>query len=308
MKKFFQYFGFNRMEQYGFIVFMGIVFLILLIPYFFKFLSMSEDISYNLIYFEDSQENNDGVTMFELSKNRYTNASEKSNIEDRKISYFNFDPNGLDVSSWARLGLSDKQIKVIKNYEAKGGRFYKKEDVAKMYVISERDYKRLEPYIKIADNRHVREDNKSISEAKFENRSLLKSDIRVNINTADTVEWKLLKGIGSAFANRIVKYREALGGFSSADQVAEVYGLPQETMESIKPNLYLDQNTSVRRLNINSISVENLTKHPYINKKQAQVIVNYRTQHGDFKNLESLTQIKSLDSVFLRKIGDYLEF
>lgn len=114
-------------------------------------------------------------------------------------------------------------------------------------------------------------------------------------------------GIGPAFAKRIVKYRDALGGFYSIDQLTEVYGLPPETFEIIKPKLVL-QMTSLTKININLLNANELSKHPYISRKQAQTIVNYRSQHGVFKNLESLSEIQSLDKEFLRKIGKYLEY
>lgn len=122
------------------------------------------------------------------------------------------------------------------------------------------------------------------------------------------MQWKLLHGIGSVLSKRIVKYRESLGGFHSIDQINEVYGLSLEIFEQIKPNLQINNETLIQRININLAAADELAIHPYINKKQAQTIVNYRNQHGNFKNLESLSQIKSLDNVFLRKIEYYLEY
>src|SRR5690606_10593866 len=65
-----------------------------------------------------------------------------------------FDPNNLPAEEWRKMGFSENQVKVIKNYEAKGGKFYTKKDVAKIYSISDEEYARIEPYIRIKpDNR-----------------------------------------------------------------------------------------------------------------------------------------------------------
>lgn len=109
-------------------------------------------------------------------------------------------------------------------------------------------------------------------------------------------------------ARRIINYKEALGGFVDMDQVKEVYGLPLATFDHIIVNLSIDKSNLVRKLNINLLDVDALAKHPYINKKQAHTIVNYRAQHGDFKKVESLSEIQSLNSDFLRKIEPYLEY
>src|SRR5204863_4153281 len=80
-------------------------------------------------------------------------ADKEENFSTNKLSitYFDFDPNNLSSENWKQLGLNDGQIRAIRNYESKGGRFRKKEDLKKMYVISEKDYARLEPYIKIQE-------------------------------------------------------------------------------------------------------------------------------------------------------------
>lgn len=305
MKKFFQYFGFNQIEQRGFLVLSALLILILFVPYFFKKLNSSEETQYELVYFEESSKANENAESDYSKAVHYSDNHLRSPKKDN-ISYFSFDPNQLDDSSWKKLGFTDSQIKVIKNYEAKGGRFYKKEDVAKIYVISTEDYKRIESYIVINNKKN---ENPEVSKSdKATKPTAAYKPLTIDINLADTSEWKVLKGIGSVLSKRIVKYRESLGGFYSVEQVREVYGLPIETFESIKANLDSPNNYMVKKININTSPVDELSKHPYINKKLAQTIVNYRTQHGDFKSFESLSQIQSLDHNFLRKIEHYLEY
>jgi competence ComEA-like helix-hairpin-helix protein len=64
--------------------------------------------------------------------------------------------------------------------------------------------------------------------------------VRIDINRADTTEWKRLKGIGSVLSKRIVKYRDKCGGFKSIEQLRKIYGLSEETYQSILPHLKMD--------------------------------------------------------------------
>lgn len=307
MKRFFLLFGFNRVEQYGFLVFTFLILIVLFVPYVLKYFGNDMTPSYELVYFEESKGDHDYASLdYTKSSKHYSKSNGDYAAKKRNIEYFNFDPNHLNEDSWSKLGFSPKQIKVIMNYQAKGGKFYKKEDLAKIYVISDADYKRIEPYINI-ETKKVNSIANSSEKTNTYKTSYEKKNIIIDLNSADTIQLQSLYGIGPAFAKRIVKYRDALGGFYSIDQLTEVYGLPPETFEIIKPKLVL-QMTSLTKININLLNANELSKHPYISRKQAQTIVNYRSQHGVFKNLESLSEIQSLDKEFLRKIGKYLEY
>lgn len=63
--------------------------------------------------------------------------------------------------------------------------------------------------------------------------------VRVELNSADTTELKRLRGIGSVLSARIVKYRTKLGGFSSVEELKNVYGLSDETYQSILPHVWI---------------------------------------------------------------------
>lgn len=275
MKKLYQYFGFSLVEQRGFLVLMGLIILTILFPYFLAFYHQKEEIHHQLITWEEEEspvnisQNYNGI---DYSKSVITK-TEKS-----KIVYFKFDPNGMSVEDWRKLGFTDRQIQGIKNYEAKGGKFYKKEDVAKMYSISDADYKRIEEYIVIKPKEQKPTYFKS--QPTYEPRVNAYENLIIEVNSADTSELKLLRGIGSVLANRVVKYRNALGGFYDIHQIKEVYGLPEQTFEEILPKLKLSQ--KVQQIKINEVDAATLARHPYISRKLAQQIVNYREQHGNY--------------------------
>jgi competence ComEA-like helix-hairpin-helix protein len=126
----------------------------------------------------------------------------------------------------------------------------------------------------------------------------------LDINRASIAEWQQLKGIGPAFAKRIVAFRDKLGGFYTVGQVAETFGLPDSTFQQIKPQLVPSQ--IVNKIKINTVSLEVLMTHPYIKRNIAQIILNYRAQHGPFAAPEDLYRIHALSKEAATKIIPYI--
>lgn len=303
MYKFFKYFSFNAAERNGFIVLLMAIAIINLCTLAYNLLLPDKSMTYELV----NLATNDEITERNLTLAHHDIISDRpAAYAPSEINYFFFDPNSITATEWKKLGLSDKQSKVILNYLAKGGKFYKKEDLKKIYSITEKDYARLEPYITIKEH----STNIAVSNPKAENfaqSTEKRSAARININLADTVAFKSLRGIGSVLASRIVKFRDALGGFHSVEQIKEVYGLSEETFSSIVAHLAMEQH-QIKKLQINKLGVTELVQHPYINRKQAQLIVNYRDEHGPYSDMSHLSKNKGLDPDFLRKIEPYLEF
>ena len=214
-----------------------------------------------------------------------------------------FDPNTAPEKILLENGIPQKQVKMIIKYRTKGGKFYKKEDLKKIYGMPETVYNNLTDYIKIESTFN---EKKPIAKASSKNPFVKKSfePIQIDINKASAEEWQKLRGIGPAFSKRITKFRDALGGFYSINQVGETYGLPDSTFQSIKTQLV--KSSLLKKININQASEEDLKKHPYISWKQAKLIASYRTMHGDFKLVEDLLQIQAFNQEWFDKVKYYL--
>ncbi|MBP7513549.1 MAG: helix-hairpin-helix domain-containing protein [Flavobacteriales bacterium] len=236
---------------------------------------------------------------------------------DEKAVLFKFDPNKLPVEQWVTLGLSERQAASIHRYEAKGGQFRTKRDVAKMHVVDSELYARWEPFILLPDSfeRKTFADRKRYREFERDDPARVRSPERssfvpkaqVEINTADTSRLVEVRGIGPAFARSIVKYRDRLGGFHSLDQLSEVYILRDkpEAVAELKSRLLLDT-LMVRRFPLNSFTAEELGPHPYAGWKVAKALVAYRKQHGPFKTVADIKGcVLVTDSVY-RKLVPYL--
>ena len=168
--------------------------------------------------------------------------------QKRRIESFRFDPNTVSEEALVRLGLSPKQAASIGNYRSKGGRFRKKEDFAKMYVVSDSLYARLEPYIDIP---------------------------KLELNSADSAALVRLKGIGPFYARRIISYRERLGGFSDIRQMMEVEGLDSVRFSGFRDDISVDT-ARIVKIDIWRDSLPRLVSHPYIGEKVARRIERFR--------------------------------
>lgn len=213
---------------------------------------------------------------------------------------FPFDPNSLGAEGWAQLGLPLKAIRTISNYRNKGGRFYKKEDLRKIWSLPPGFYEWVEPFIHIA----VKEKPPDFEPTEKE--GFRRAPVRpVDINRSDTAAWIALPGIGNTLALRILRFRDRLGGFYSTEQVAETYGLPDSTFQKLRPLLQVDPD-QIKKININTATKEELKAHPYLRWNLANAIVEYRNQHGLFKDLSELKQIVLVDENVFNKIRHYL--
>jgi competence protein ComEA len=241
--------------------------------------------------------------------NKITAAKSFNNADNKpsaKGELFYFDPNTISPEQWKTLGLRDKTISTIQNYISKGGKFRSAEDLKKIYGLHNDEFERLSPYVKI-ENQSAVINNKNSTNNSFNNPSNKKKfhgEI-IDINTADTTALTALPGIGSKLANRIISFREKLGGFFSVDQIAETYALPDSTFIKIKP--FLKTNSEVKKININTADANILKQHPYVKWNLANAIIQYRNQHGAFKSVNDLQQIALITPEIFRKISAYLE-
>lgn len=218
----------------------------------------------------------------------------------KEIEYFEFDPNKIGVEEWMKLGFSEKQAESIEKAKAKGWKFYKPEDLKEVYVVGEKNYNRLAPYIKIDPNSFPK---KVFPKTIYAEKP--KEKFVVDINAADSSLFERQRGIGPSLSSRIIRYRERLGGFISREQIKEVWGMPDSTYQSLKERFTVND-VSIRKINVNSADFETLRKHPYINYTYAKVIDAYRKQHGSFKAIEGLKKIPIINDSIYQKLEPYI--
>ena len=216
----------------------------------------------------------------------------KHEIEEKKFFLFDFDPNISTKEEFSKLGLSEKQIKVISNFRNKGGKFFKPEDFKKIYVISDKKFKELSSFIKIKTSEYPKKIKTEIKK------------IKININIATAEDLKKVSGIGEKLSKRIIDYRNSLGGFHNKKQLLEVYKLSKENLKNM--DILVNKNL-VLKLNINFSEINDFKKHPYITYFDAKNIVNFRTKNGSFKSVNDILDKKVLPKEIFEKIKFYLK-
>lgn len=298
------YFSFTKNEKRGVIVLLAILGFILMSFPFVDYLKKQENPDFSMfeeeiIAFEQQ---------LEQQKEEKHNSKNKLAFLDT-IQFFDFNPNTIQDEEWKKLGFKDWQIKTINNYKSKGGYWKTKSDVARIYGLDSIHFEKLYPYILLPEELEQKDfysDKNTFKNKKYDNNNYEpKAPTIVDINFADTTVFKQLKGIGSAYAKRIVAYRTSLGGFIAKEQLREVWGISEETYQKILPYLQLSTK-KISKININTADVDALKTHPYIQWKIANAIVKYRKANGKYQSLEDLNKLHLLDEATIKKITPYL--
>ncbi len=158
----------------------------------------------------------------------------------QRVESFRFNPNTVSVDDLVRLGFSEKQARAIDNYRAKGGRFRRRSDFAKSFVVADSVFRRLERYIDIP---------------------------RLDLNAADSAALDALPGIGPYFAAKILEYRGELGGYSYPEQLLDIYHFDQEKYDALSDLVYCSR--PAKPFALWSLPADSLAVHPYIRSRQA---------------------------------------
>lgn len=306
------YFNFTLKERQATIIIVSLIFIIVMLGFLYPLFIKNETFNHSEFENEIAKlvvEKSDSARYYSKNINNelYDDymPNENKKYKPVKSEVFYFDPNTVSAEDWKRLGIRDKTIHTIQNYLSKGGKFYTPEDISKIWGMSPTDIKRLTPYVSIK-NVVVQY---SLAEKKEYNKTASsyppRTSLPIDINVADTSAFISLPGIGSKLANRIIAFREKLGGFYSVEQVSETYLLPDSTFQKIKPRLVFN-NANLKQININNVTIDEMKTHPYIRYYLANAIFQFRQQHGNFKSVEDIKKIMLVTDPIFEKLSPYL--
>jgi competence protein ComEA len=297
----FNFFHFNKQERNGVFVLCVIIAVLFGVRLLMPLVNNdSNSVQFITIPPSDLKQVNNSET--ELTPNNVTKGSDETKISNER---FVFNPNTISAEDAQKLGMSKKLSATLINFRNKGGKFFKPEDLKKLYGLPPQLYEELESYILIPNSKSEFKRDTVYPTARVYEKKVYAKTV-VEINTADSLSIVYLKGIGPGFTKRIMKYRAMLGGFHSINQLKEVYGMTDSTFTLLSSQIKLDQN-SISKIPINAIDFNSLRKHPYFNFQTAQAVVNFRLKHGklteqSFRDLGVFTDEK------LRLILPYLSY
>lgn len=228
---------------------------------------------------------------------------------------FSFNPNTASEEELRRLGMSARLATSLLRFRERGGKFYRPDDLRKLYLISDTLAEQLIPYVVIPAQQSKQSRKKPAYKSyeqydqprkSWPEKQPRKQAVAIDVNSALQADWEQLPGIGPTYAARILRFREALGGFSSIAQIADTWQLPDSVYQKIRPLLLYEQPPN--QLLINAADAEELAEHPYIRKWQAEKIAVYRRQYGPFEHEQALRELGVFKEEELNTLLPYLNF
>jgi competence protein ComEA len=282
-----EYFIFSTGERKGILWLLAILILLISAPFFYEWIFPSPPLP---------------IQISELQKLDEDHPTFTSNYSNEHVeTLFQFDPNTATDKELSELGFSNFNIKIIKNYLSKGGKFKKPDDVKKIFGIKEEFYNKIEPFILINS---PQKNLNAFSDSTKSKKSITKKV--VEINTADSVELVGLYRIGPATAARIIDYRNKLGGFLKIEQLSEIWGFDEDVLYDLNGKITVDA-SKAKIYDVNIVTADELKTHPYFKYKISNAIVNYRRQHGNYLKLDDLKNIVLINDSVYKRITLYLK-
>lgn len=243
----------------------------------------------------------------ETDSSQYAYSEKYTNYESDfspKVSKYNkpsgpFNPNDLSVEQWVELGLSEKQAASIGRFQEKGGKFYKKEDLKKMYVISEEFYANIEPFVVFE-----KADKPFFADKPYPEK-ISNTTAKIDINKADSAQLISLKGITPKMAQKILSVRKTFGGFHSLEQVNDLYGFYEPNYARLSEVAFAGPIT-IKPVNLNYCTFKELLQVPGLEYETVKNIMNHRQRIGSFKKTEDLVNLNLAEPDLYAKIAPYL--
>jgi len=209
-----------------------------------------------------------------------------------------FDPNKYTVVDWMNLGLSEKQSAVVLSFTKKRP-LKSNEDLQKIFVINDELFNLIKNYTIYPQTSYIEKETTHLSTTEDVN-------IRVyDINVATVDELKTLPGIGQYYANKIIEYKDYLGGYVKIEQLLDLYKFDEEKLQKLKNKIEVKP-YKIRQININTCTAYELKQHPYFNWNLANSIVKIREIHGNYDSVEDIKKSDLITKEVFQKISPYL--
>ncbi len=271
-------------------------------------------------------------------KSRYGSSSGYYATLPQQVESFVFDPNEADSTQLLRLGLAPFQVRSIYRYRAKGGRFSTPDDFRRVYRLTNEQWERLSPLIRIAEryrlvtvlpsgdervapfhrkpspHRDIRDSlmlpdsitpplpDSTVEKKKYPRK--LSGDETLDVNLADSALLCRVPGIGPYFARKIVEYRRCLGGYANVEQLLQIDNFPADAIAWLE----VSDTVRMKRLKVNKLSTRQLMKHPYMGYYRASEIATHRRIYGRVNGLDDLKDLPHFTEEDIGRLVPYLDF
>ncbi len=289
----------SKRERIGLITLISLLSIGLMLPFFIH--QFNKTNKSNTIPIIEIPLKNDSILENKIKLTKHNSKSHKK-IQVNENTSIQVNPNVMNLPQALSIGMPVKNFKTLQKYLSTGAKIKSPNDLKKIYGLKESTFNRIVSHIYIPKDSIIK--NESLKNNDF---SKLKKELNsIEINSANIEDYKSLPGIGDKLAERIIKFRNGLGGFINTSQIKEVYGINDSIYNKIHP--LITCTPVIIKIKINSSDKDELSAHPYINYKQAEFILQFRRQNGPIKNFNELSQTNFFTEEWLKKIQDYLDF
>lgn len=289
MNKFKSHFAFNRSQQNGIFLLVAIIIVLQLVYFYGEFGPSSEGFDR-----EDPQ-----LVSFQHKMDSIRQAMDAVTTD----TIYPFNPNYITDYRGYILGMSLEEIKRLHDYRAEEKWVNSAEEFQLVTKISDSLLYRISPSFQFPEWVIKNRENSAKQITTSKNLDVAeKSDL----NSATADELMEIKGVGEILSNRIINYRNKIGGFVDDLQLKDVYGLKFEVRDAIEEKFTVKTTPEIAVLNINTASVMELTEVPYFNYELAREIIDYRLLYEKIENFEELAKIKDFPSEKIERIALYL--
>ena len=179
---------------------------------------------------------------------------------------YQYNPNYLTDYRAYTLGLPPEAFDKLLRYRQTNSYVNTPKQFQEVTKLSDSLMEKLLPQLKFS---------KPLYKSKTKNRIILKKDI----NKASASDFQEVSGIGTVLSERIVKYRSYLSGFSVLEQCYEVYGLDSLVVQRLWERFEIQSFPEIERLDLTTVSLQELEQIPYLNRADARKIIAHRTKN-----------------------------
>jgi DNA uptake protein ComE-like DNA-binding protein len=222
-----------------------------------------------------------------------------------KPTIYPFNPNFITDFKGYKLGMSVEEIDRLLAFRKQNKFVNSAKEFQAVTKVSDSLLNAISPYFKFPDWVNNKKDNYKPYEKKDFNKG--KEIVVLDINQATKEDLMKIYGIGDKISDRILAEKEKFGAFVSMEQMSDVWGLSPEVIDNLNKNFAVKSTADIKKININTSSVKELTQFSFFRYALAKEIVVFRTMNGDIK-IEDLTKIKGFPVEKIKIIALYLEF
>ena len=262
------------------------IFILIILIVIFQFIIVFVDFS--------SKENVNIDTPKVVAFRHQIDSLRKINLENKRLKIFPFNPNYITDYKGAQLGMSLVEIDKLLAFRKTGKFINSKKEFQKVTAISDSLLNSISSYFKFPDWVVKREQNIELSTSRDTRLFAKKSKYIVtstDINIAVKDDLKTINGIGEKLSERIIKYRSKLQGFSTPNQLYEVWGLSAEVAVKVLLVFKLVKLPNIQKSNVNTVSFKELLKNPYIDYELCKKIFNYKDEVAELQDISELKNI-----------------